>query len=129
MKKFILVLIICLSVTSSCFADQLQWMTKEQAEKTVKYIQDNNINQVVLWCACCDKDPKTKINISEVNYRYTGTDDYYEVVITGTDKKGKQFSNAIDLAYAHIKNGKVTQCLGLALGFSCDPCTEPFKWK
>jgi hypothetical protein len=129
MKKIILVLVICMSLTANCFADQLIWISKEQAEKTVKYIQDNNITQVILWCACCGKDPKVKITISQVNYRYTGTDHYYEVVITGKDNKGQPYESAVDLAYVHIKDGKKTQCLGLALGFYCDPCTDPFKWK
>lgn len=111
-------------------ADQLAWITKDQAEQTVKYIKDNDIKHIILFCGCCDKDVKKKVKVSKVFYRQTENPSYYEVVIsgevTGTDET---VNEGVDLAYTFINKDGMAACLGKELGFECDPCTKPFKWK
>lgn len=126
MKTFILVISL-LACSSSSFADQLAYITKEQAEMTVAYFTDKGIEEVALWCACCDKDLKVKVAVVNVYYKYTGYEKYYQVYITGTTLKGKFIDEGVDLAYVHVRKGKRWYCLGKELGFECDPCTKPFK--
>ncbi len=108
------------------YSDQLAWITKEQAEKTVEYFKEKEIKQVLLWCACCDNDEKMMVNVSEVYYRVTSDPNYYEVLIKGFFYNGGQFNEPVDLAYVHIQKGKKWKCLGTLLKFECDPCTKPF---
>jgi hypothetical protein len=109
-------------------ADQLAWLSKEQAEMTVQFFQEYGIDKAIYWCACCDDDIPKIISITNVFYRYTGTEEYYEVVIEGNDQNGTPISEPVDLAYVHIPSGPKANCLGKELGFECSPCTVPFLW-
>jgi hypothetical protein len=126
MKKLLFIVLIAFAVKLS-YADQLAWITKEQADLTVAYFEDENIKQVVLWCACCDNDRKVKVKISKIFYRQTAEPDYYEVVIEGLTDRGTFVNNPVDLAYVHIKRDGKWRCLGKELEFKCDPCTKAFK--
>ena len=126
MKK-IFFLILILFVNKIAFADQLAWITKEQAEKTVAYLKRSHVSEMVLWCACCDNDQKTKIHLTGVSYRKVESYDYYEVVITGTRADGSAVSESVDLAYVHLEVNGLWKCLGAIMHFDCDPCTQPFK--
>ena len=127
MKKILFIVFIFFSIKSST-ADQLAWITKEQAEKTVSYFEDENIGEVVLWCACCDNDPKIKVNVERVTYKKAADPAYYEVYIVGTTSDGRTINEPVDLAYVHIKRGGKWRCLGKELKFECDPCTKAFKF-
>ncbi len=128
MKK-LLILALFLFAAELAYADQLAWLTKEQAEKTVAYFEDEEIGQVVLWCACCDNDVKTRVNVTKVYYRKVKEDpNYYEVVIKGKYLSKEKLEEAFDLAYVHIARDGMWRCLGQELKFSCDPCTNPFKF-
>ena len=107
-------------------ADQLAYITKNQAAKTVKYLKNNKVKEIVLFCGCCEKDVKKKISITNVFYRYTNYENYYEVVIEGYDDTGHSYTESLDLAYVHIRTGNVWSCLGRMMRFKCDPCTDPF---
>ena len=128
MKKLFL-LPLFLIFANMVHADQLAFLTKAQAEQTVAYFNDNDIKEVVLWCACCDHETKVKASISGVYYREVKeSPGYYEVVLKGTYLGSEKLDDAFDLAYVHVpKNGKWA-CLGKELGFDCDPCTKPFKF-
>jgi hypothetical protein len=126
--KKLLAIIVLISAVQFVKADQLQWITKEQAEKTVQFIRDNEISQVILWCACCDNDQKLLVNISKISYRPASDPQYYEVVIKGFFYNGGNFNEDVDLAYVHIQKGTKWYCLGKELEFECDPCTKPFKF-
>jgi hypothetical protein len=126
MKNLLIILLIFFCTHAK--ADQLAWISKEQAEKTIEFFEMNEIYEVVLWCGCCDHDHVQKISITNIFFRYTGTDQFYEVVIEGIDEMGEEFSNAVDLAYVHIQAESFAHCLGIALEFECDPCTPPFDW-
>lgn len=128
MRKFFIVILLLFAVKLS-YSDQLAWITKEQAEKTVAYFEDNEIGQVVLWCACCDNDVKTKLNLTNIYFRKVKEDPrYYEVVFAGTYMGGEKLEEAFDLAYVHVKRGGKWRCLGTELKFECDPCTKAFKF-
>ncbi len=126
MKKVFIVLLLFISV-KFIYADQLAWITKDQAEQTVQYFKDNDIEQVVLWCACCDNDRKLLVEISRIYYKPVEGQQYYEIFIEGTLKTGGGYKQAVDLAYVHIKKGSKWKCVGTVMGFECDPCTKPFK--
>ena len=126
MKNLLIILLIFIYTQAK--ADQLAWITKEQAEKTIEFFELNEISEVVLWCGCCDNDIAQKISVTNIFFRYTGTDKFYEVVIEGIDEMGEEYSNAVDLAYVHIQAESLAYCLGLALEFECDPCAPPFEW-
>jgi hypothetical protein len=126
MKK--IATLFCLLLTYNVYADQLIYLTKDQAEKTVKFLKENSVDEAILWCACCTNEPMEKISISNYYYRYTGYEQYYEVVFEGTLNTGKSFKNPVDLAYVFLRSGRMAKCLGKLLNFKCDPCTLPFDW-
>ena len=134
MRKITLTLIILLGLTfinNKLRADQLAWITEEQAQKAVEFLKTQK--QAILYCACCDNDPKQRVKIKNITYRHPKMGGevqkgYYQVFVTAK-VDGKWQEIALDLAYIHIKKGKKAYCLGKELGFECDPCTEPFAWK
>jgi len=125
MKKIIL-LISILIFTSYSKADQLDYITKEQAQKATKLL--NEQKEVILWCACCDNDSKKLIKVQKVYFEPAGYQDFYKVMLEGTDTKGNKVTEELDLAYTHIKKGDKACCVGTELGFECDPCTQAFEW-
>ncbi len=130
-KQYLLFLCLLLVFTHTVKADQLAWITKEQAAKAVTFLQKHK--KVILHCACCDNDPKEKVRIKNITYRHptmAGEEqkDYYQVFVT-IKVNGKWEEIGLDLAYVHIKQDREAHCLGKVLGFECDPCTEPFAWK
>lgn len=126
MKKALL-LIIALFFSLSAFADQLQWLSKKEAQTAVTFLQKQKV--VLLYCGCCDSDPMRYVKITNVTIQSTGFEGYYEVVLQGIDNYGKEVSEAIDLAYTHIQNNTVAVCVGLLLGMECDPCQDNIPWK
>lgn len=127
MKKLLFIFLFLFAVNNS-LADQLAWLSKEQAEKTVQYIKDNKIKNVILWCACCDNDEKLKIKVTRVSYKAVEDQPYFEVWLEGKDKDGRRLKQAVDLAYVHIKKEGKWNALGKILEFECDPCTKPFTF-
>ncbi|MCI0449103.1 MAG: hypothetical protein L0Y79_04855 [Chlorobi bacterium] len=126
MKKVLLMAFLVFAINTS-YSDQLAWITKEQAEKTVSYFEDEDISRVVIWCACCDNDPKIKVNVERISYKKADDPSYYEIYITGTTSDGRTISQPVDLAYVHVKRSGKWRCLGKELKFDCDPCTKAFK--
>ena len=106
-------------------ADQLAWITLEQAQTAVKYLKKEK--KVVLWCACCDGDKKIALTITKVSFKKV-SDDLYQVVLEGTEVNGKKRIEEIDLAYVHVNVSGKAKCLGQVLSLECDPCTKPFTW-
>lgn len=126
MKRIFISIIIIISSFLSIKADQLAYLSKDQAQKATTYLQKQS--EVLLWCACCDKDPKQIVKVSKVYYEYTGNKVFYHIFLIGMNQNGKQVKEELDIAYVHInKNGKA-YCVGKELGFKCDPCTDTFLW-
>ena len=131
MKKlfFLLPLFLILINAITTKADQLAWLDKSQLNQAMDYINKNDIKEVILFCGCCDKDIKEKILVSKIYYRQVkDSKEYYEIVIEGTTLETKPVKKAVDLAYVHIKKNDKAVCLGVEMGFTCDPCTKPFDW-
>src|SRR5664279_1431489 len=124
MKKFLIVLPFLFILTNISRSDQLAWLTKDEVNQAMDYINSHKINEVILFCACCDKDVKEKVSVTRISYRQVkNSKEYYEVVIEGTTAETKPVAVAVDLAYVHIKKDDKAVCLGLEMGFKCDPCT------
>lgn len=125
MKNFFTLLFILVSFISK--ADQLSYVTLQQAKIATAFLL--NEEEIISWCACCTDEEKNLITIQSSYYKKVeDSDEYYQVFIYGKDQNGKEVNEAFDLAYLHYnKNGKAV-CLGIGLGFECDPCTPVFKW-
>ncbi len=128
MKKLLLTTIAFVFVLQYAVADQLQWVTKEEAEATIKYLKENKVKKALLWCACCDDDKPVLLKIKKIEMKYTGYDNFYEVVFTGKLEDGSAFSQGVDLAYIHIRFEDWAYSIGVVMKFECDPCTGPFFW-
>lgn len=125
MKK-LLIAIILLSLTGFAHADQLAYITKEQAEKGALLIKSEK--EVLLFCGCCDNDPKIYLKVKEVLVRFTGYQNYYEIIISGTTADGEQKTVEADLAYVHLNRKGIAVPAGKILGLECDPCVSEFPW-
>lgn len=131
LKLILFVFITLLFLSTQSRADQLAWISEAQAKKAVEFLK--NHKQVILYCACCDNEPKEKVKIKNITYRHPEMGgkvykEYYQVFVT-IKLDGKWQEVGLDLAYVHIKKAKKAYCLGKELDFECDPCTEPFSWK
>ncbi len=109
-------------------ADQLAWISKAQAEETVKYLNGNEPSEIMFWCACCENDERYVYEFVSASFEHTGTDEYYQVIITFNDEKGEERQRKVDLAYVHLKKDGKAECLGRLMDYECSPCTEPFDW-
>ena len=128
MKKLLLFLLFFIFANIS-FADQLAWLDKDQLKQAMDYINKNDIKEVILFCGCCDKDVREKVSVSKIYYRQVkNSKEYYEIVIEGTTPESRTVKKAVDLAYVNIKKDDKAVCLGLEMGFTCDPCIKPFDW-
>ena len=107
---------------NQAFADQLAWLSKENAEKAVKLLKENK--SVTLYCGCCSGDLEKDIRITDVRIQKVKGYDYYEVIITYRDPVGDLNSEAVDLAYVWLLKDKKLQTVGEVLGLKHDPCTR-----
>lgn len=129
MKKLFLIPALFFILTNISNADQLAWLTKDEVKLAMDYINNNDIKEVILFCGCCDKDIKEKVAIGKIYYRQVkNSKEFYEIVIAGTTPETKPVKQAVDLAYVHIKKDDKAVCVGLEMGFKCDPCAKPFDW-
>jgi len=125
MKRIFLSLMFLVAVFS-VKADQLAYITKSQAEKAVAYLK--SLEYVIEFCGCCDGSYEQYLFYTDVYAKHTGYENYYEVILLLDNYDGTTREHPIDLAYIHIlKDDGLAHCLGLELGFECDPCTEPFE--
>ena len=124
MKKIIIPILLLL-FSYSIKADQLSYISKSQADSAIISLKQHQ--KILLWCACCDNDPKIVVTIQDIKIQFADYKELYQIKIIGIDSSGNQKKYELDLAYVHIlKDGK-WYCLGEELGFKCDPCTMPFK--
>jgi len=125
MKRMLLIAaLLCAAAISK--ADQLAYITKEQAKAATEFIKQQA--EVVLWCACCDNDGVRVMQVTNVYYKYTDVESFYQVVLVGSDYMDTTAEFELDLAYVHYRDGDMAYNVGKALGLSCDPCTNPFEW-
>lgn len=126
MKKFLFLLLALFAITVSR-ADQLQYVSKDQAQLATEFLSSQK--EVLTWCACCNENnTRTIITLKKVYFEHSGFEDYYKVIIEGKNNRGDKVKMELDLAYVFFKVANKAYNVGLTLGFKCDPCTAPFEW-
>jgi len=127
MKRILTSILILISLSGLLSADQLAYISREQAVKGAALIRSQQ--EVLLFCGCCEDDPKVYLRITYVSVQHTGYKNYFEVIIKGISRTGERMTVEADFAYVHLnKNGKaVPACV--ALGFACDPCVKEMSWE
>jgi hypothetical protein len=125
MKKSIFVFAFLLLCFNKSKADQLLYLSRAQADSTIKLLEKQE--KIIVWCACCQNDPKTILSFCTIKLGNRGNG-YYGVVITGIDPTGKSVERELDLAYTHIKIKGKWNSVGSYLKYNCDPCTTPFTF-
>jgi hypothetical protein len=126
MKKIVFLTLFLFFVLATSKADQLAYLTKEQAKTATAFLKKQA--EVLIWCACCDNDPIQVVKVTKVRFKSVKYKQYYQISLKGVDKSGKTRKEELDLAYVFInKNGKA-YCVGKELGYKCDPCTGVFEW-
>lgn len=126
MKKLIFLLLLLTFISTTASSDQLAYLAKEQAQTAVKFLKKQK--RVMLFCGCCDNDPKVFVNIKKVYMAPAGYEDYYEVFIEGNAGKKEKIKQAVDLAYVFINKRGTAVAVGVELGMECDPCVQDLKW-
>lgn len=124
MKSFLGVLFIFLA--SYSFADQLAYISKDDADKAVLMISE--LKTHYLFCGCCSMEKPMKVEPKKVFARHTGYEDYYEVVIEYITPEGNKVEEAIDLAYTWAKKLGKYATIGKLLELNHDHCVKPQHW-
>ena len=114
MKKILLIILLSL-VGFQSKADQLAYVSKEEAMKGAEIIKKARI--VYSYCGCCDNDKPVKLKPKQIIVRAVGYNDFYEVYVV---VDGKEI--ALDLAYAWVKEKDGYQTVGEVAGLEHDPC-------
>lgn len=124
MKTLILSAFFMLSLTAS--ADQLAYITKEQAEEAAEYLMKHP--DVFLFCGCCSLVEPQKVKVVEAQALHTGYEDYYEVEIMYEGADGEYVYERIDLAYVWRKKCFKYKTIGAVFNLEHDPCVNPKEW-
>jgi hypothetical protein len=103
-------------------ADQLQWLSKEDADNGKTVIEE--LGMVYLYCGCCDSDVPALAAVIDVTVTYTGTDNYYELVLEYVDVTGEVQSTTLDLAYVWTIYEGQKETVGSLLGLEHDSCSD-----
>ncbi|PKB18358.1 hypothetical protein [Flavobacterium sp. 5] len=131
MKKISLIVFFTIFTLQNCFADQLQVLTFERANKAASFIK--NKTNVILFCGCCDNIPKrliqvTGTSVKPADIKINGVSQY-SILLSGIDLNTNEVINEIiDLAYVYIKVNSSSITVGKFLNYKCDPCIENFDW-
>lgn len=122
--RYIIISLILFLFTTEVRADQLAWIPLAAAERAIEYLKKEE--DVVLWCACCNEDPKLTVRIRSLRIKQV-SDELYQVVMIYEDNQGNEKEIDLDLAYVHVRINRQWSCLGKVLDLKCEPCTPPFK--
>ncbi|MFT5724810.1 MAG: hypothetical protein ACI9JN_001933 [Bacteroidia bacterium] len=117
--------ILLLFTTSLLNADQFKVVRRDVAIKAVALLNDQKC--IVEWCACCFTKPKKYQLISAEIEK--GHQPFVRINVKVKTKTGTKELKSVDLAYIHIKDGRLSDCVAIALGLPADPCTTPFRWR
>lgn len=124
MKAFLIILFV--SLVGFAKADQLAYITKEQAQTVADYLMKKG--NVVLFCGCCTLEKPVKVKVIEATVQYTGYEDYYEVEIEYENELGEYVYKRIDLAYVWQKKFFGYKTLGQLFELDHDYCVKPNDW-
>lgn len=122
MKKLALLLFFFLAFVSSSFADQLAYISKEDAEKAKDFITTQEV--IYLYCGCCENERGLLIKPTKVYAKFTNYENYYEVIVEYVDKNGETQTVALDLAYTWYKEKRKFHTVGKKLKLEHDPCKK-----
>lgn len=120
MMKIISLTISIIFMSSFVQADQLQWLTKKQANEAKELLETKE--SVTIYCGCCDDATSKDLYITKVEIIPIEGEDMYEIKLTYGDAAGQEHSETIDLAYTWIKDGKKSKTVGELLKLKHDPC-------
>ena len=134
MKKLLTLLaVILLSLNAN--ADQLRYVSENQAKRAILYFKRFDIKQVVLWCSCCTTATDKKlVDVENINYREvlnagrSYPEKTYEVVIKGKTREGKGVDEGVDLAYVWVPFGELAHTLAYELEIPSDTCGSGFTF-
>jgi hypothetical protein len=104
------------------FADQLAYISKEEAEKASEFIQTQKA--IYLFCGCCENERGLLIKPTKVYAKFTNYENYYEVIVEYLDKNGETQTVALDLAYTWYKEKRKFYTVGKKLKLEHDPCKK-----
>lgn len=125
MKPVLILSFIVLSFASR--ADQLAFITEEQAERAAQYIMDNP--KLFLFCGCCDMKAPRKVKVVEAVAVSAGYENFYEVEIMYEGEDGEYVYERIDLAYVWTKKLFKYKTLGTIMELDHDPCVYVKDWR
>ncbi|MDX2303498.1 MAG: hypothetical protein NW226_11895 [Microscillaceae bacterium] len=155
MKKVLLFIYLGLffQFTAASAQCQLCNLNEDQAQKVVNYLKINQ--EVILYAGCANGDIARKLRINTIKYRPVADNPgYFQVFMEGTViatfniqnqstidyvETEMPFSGVVDIAYVHVRSGGYIDprtgkniwdavCLGIYLGYNCDPCVDPFDY-
>lgn len=105
-------------------ADQLALLDADKADKAVEVLKKQK--EILLFCGCCENDTMTWLLLEDAwKEPESGS---YQVNVKGRVIAGYRITKAVDLAYVHINNNGMSECLGNYLSLGGDPCMDPFEW-
>jgi hypothetical protein len=127
----LLVLFIILGSLSRAFAaDQLKYLSKDDAIKAARLIKKQR--KLYLFCGCCQGEKARKVRPENVEVYESEKSGLYEVRLTYTyAREGTPVTEVLDLAYTWGKRKGKYFTVASALGMQHDPCaaTVRRKWE
>lgn len=124
MRAIAIAFILMMSFTSK--ADQLAYISKEQAEEAAEYLMKHTT--VYLFCGCCSMQEPEKVKVIDAVAMHTGYENYYEVEIKFEGVNGEIRTHKIDLAYVWRKRLFGYKTIGAVFGLEHDFCVNPKNW-
>ena len=127
-NKRIILLVAVIFIQSIGFADQLLWISKNDAVRAVNFLNKNT--EAILYCGCCDDDVKQKIHIYSARFSQVPEDKSSYKVSISYELNGDSIAGwlDVDLAYIHSQSNGLWTSVGKLLGMECDPCVTPFTF-
>lgn len=120
MHKTLLIFLLILTFIIPVKADQLSYLSKKDAKKASRVMK--KLDSVYLFCGCCDENVIEVARTVKVEVKFTGYENYYEIILTYKDKKDNLQTMGVDLAYVWSKKNKKIQTIGQILKLEHDPC-------
>ena len=148
---FVGLLLFC-NITKVNAQCRMCYLTKKQAEKAATYLRTQD--DIILFAGCELKDIARRVEVKKVIVEPTEIAGKFQLKIQGfifatfelKDNKVINYTKTvvkdtfhIDLAYVHVRTGGYQDeqskqyiwdatCLGVYLGYTVDPCTDPFDY-
>jgi hypothetical protein len=104
MRAMLAALLLILA-TVPALADQQAWVSRSDADRAAALLQPGST--VRMFCAPCGDPTWTDSEARQVDVVYTGSDEYWEVLVNGS---------GIDLAYTYVEHDGRWENLALLLG-------------